>query len=137
MAMDCDRKTRCDGGMPRCATCTLYKEDCVYDSGQDGRKPASKEYVQSLQERIRSLEAALDETCRQNGAEGQDASLGEPASTPSTAVTDAAEGPSPSTRNRGASGRFKVLRRNHVFAYGPTSSYVCDFNEAFVCASPV
>lgn len=49
------RRTRCDG-QPRCATCKSLNEECVYEGDQDGRRPATKQYVESLKNRIKLLE---------------------------------------------------------------------------------
>jgi hypothetical protein len=37
----------------------LYEEDCVYEPDLDGRKPATKMFVEALQNRIRVLEDML------------------------------------------------------------------------------
>lgn len=52
------RRTRCDG-QPRCGTCRLVDEECVYEGDQDGRRPATKQYVESLKNRIKQLESQL------------------------------------------------------------------------------
>ncbi|RXK38884.1 hypothetical protein M231_03833 [Tremella mesenterica] len=52
------RRTKCDG-QPRCATCKSFDEECIYDPDQDGRKPATKLYVQALVNRVRTLEEQL------------------------------------------------------------------------------
>lgn len=111
------RKSRCDGATPSCSTCLAHKEECTYSAG-DGRKPPSKEYVQSLQERIRALERALEEQTQQScsGATPSDLSTNAPDSLCS------GEGRAARPQNHG--GRFKVVRGNQVVAYGPTSSYV-------------
>ena len=55
------RRTKCDG-QPRCATCVAHDEQCIYDPDQDGRKPATKLYVEALVNRVRALEQELEET---------------------------------------------------------------------------
>jgi hypothetical protein len=41
-------------------SCVLYKEECVYNTEQDGRRPAAKAYVAALEDRIRVLEKLLE-----------------------------------------------------------------------------
>ncbi|ORY35317.1 fungal-specific transcription factor domain-domain-containing protein [Naematelia encephala] len=52
------RRMRCNG-QPRCQTCTTYDEECIYDPDHDGRKPATKQYVEALVNRVRQLEDML------------------------------------------------------------------------------
>ncbi|KAJ0158880.1 Nitrogen assimilation transcription factor nit-4, partial [Colletotrichum tanaceti] len=51
--------TQCDGQRPACARCSERSISCLYRSEEDGRKPASKSYVQLLRNRIDLLEAVL------------------------------------------------------------------------------
>lgn len=54
------RKAKCTGQPPSCQTCQLYNDECKWGEDDDGRKPASRQFVQSLKNRIKSLEAALE-----------------------------------------------------------------------------
>jgi hypothetical protein len=38
----------------------LYKEECVYNTEQDGRRPAAKAYVAALEDRVKVLERLLE-----------------------------------------------------------------------------
>lgn len=136
-------KTRCDGATPKCSTCTTYHEDCIYSTALDGRKPASKEYVKALQQRITLLEQALEEQTAaihrmsvqeggDEGGEGVRGGGGEPQTGEASQshrhpvqspLDDLLSGESPSSQIA-AGGRFKIMRRDHILAYGPTSSYV-------------
>lgn len=49
---------RCSGGTP-CEACILYHEECVQSDSHDRRRPASKQYVSALEERVKELEALL------------------------------------------------------------------------------
>ncbi|OHW91774.1 C6 transcription factor [Colletotrichum incanum] len=53
------RRAKCDGLRPACARCSERSLSCIYRSEEDGRKPASKSYVQLLRNRINLLEAVL------------------------------------------------------------------------------
>ncbi|OLN93224.1 Nitrogen assimilation transcription factor nirA 4, partial [Colletotrichum chlorophyti] len=53
------RRAKCDGNRPVCARCAERSINCLYRSEEDGRKPASKSYVQLLRNRIDVLEAVL------------------------------------------------------------------------------
>jgi hypothetical protein len=76
-------KKKCDGVMPRCSTCAIYKvrycisplsrgelllmprqEDCRWEGHVDYRKPVSREEVTSLRSRIAELERQLKGTQR-------------------------------------------------------------------------
>lgn len=106
--------------LPSCSTCQAHKEECIYDPDHDGRKPPSREYVQSLLGRIKALETAL--------AERQPEENGE------TPTSDYVDSQSPNTAgsadasHRPKSARFKIVK-NQVVAYGPTSSYVSRLRE--------
>jgi hypothetical protein len=52
------RRTKCDGA-PRCSTCQLHDVSCVYGHEHDGRRTASKQYVQALEHRVKELETQL------------------------------------------------------------------------------
>mgnify|MGYP001576829577 FL=1 len=54
------RKAKCSGDVPSCESCLISHEDCSYSGEHDGRKPASKQYLKALQERVKALEALLD-----------------------------------------------------------------------------
>ncbi|KAK0377076.1 hypothetical protein CLIM01_05546 [Colletotrichum limetticola] len=53
------RRAKCDGLRPICGRCSERAINCLYRSEEDGRKPASKTYVQLLRNRIDLLEAVL------------------------------------------------------------------------------
>ncbi|KAK1637517.1 hypothetical protein BDP81DRAFT_318007 [Colletotrichum phormii] len=53
------RRAKCDGLRPICGRCSERSINCLYRSEEDGRKPASKTYVQLLRNRIDLLEAVL------------------------------------------------------------------------------
>ncbi|KAF9870578.1 hypothetical protein CkaCkLH20_11884 [Colletotrichum karsti] len=53
------RRAKCDGHRPVCSRCSERSIKCQYRSEEDGRKPASKSYVQLLRNRIDLLEAVL------------------------------------------------------------------------------
>ncbi|KAK6213434.1 c6 transcription factor [Colletotrichum tabaci] len=53
------RRAKCDGQRPACTRCSERSINCLYRSEEDGRKPASKSYVQLLRSRIDLLEAVL------------------------------------------------------------------------------
>ncbi|KAF4876585.1 Nitrogen assimilation transcription factor nirA [Colletotrichum siamense] len=53
------RRAKCDGQRPVCTRCSERNINCMYRSEEDGRKPASKSYVQLLRNRIDLLEAVL------------------------------------------------------------------------------
>lgn len=50
---------KCDGSRPSCARCSSRSQVCRYASNEDGRKPASKAYVDLLRGRISTLEHTL------------------------------------------------------------------------------
>lgn len=50
---------QCDGKTPRCSRCAERALDCAYATEEDGRRPASKSYVQLLRKRIDVLERTL------------------------------------------------------------------------------
>jgi len=39
-----------------CKVCQIYDRECIYDRDKDGRRPARKDYVAALEERVRQLE---------------------------------------------------------------------------------
>lgn len=51
--------SQCDGTRPACTRCISRGQTCKYAGGEDGRKPASKTYVDLLRRRIRALEQVL------------------------------------------------------------------------------
>ncbi|CAK7228636.1 hypothetical protein SCUCBS95973_006945 [Sporothrix curviconia] len=53
------KRMRCDGNVPSCASCLAKGIDCEYQLRENKRKPPSKRYVESLQARIRVLEAQV------------------------------------------------------------------------------
>ncbi|KAF6811841.1 hypothetical protein CMUS01_13180 [Colletotrichum musicola] len=53
------RRAKCDGQRPACSRCAERSINCLYRTEEDGRKPASKSYVQLLRNRIDLLEAVL------------------------------------------------------------------------------
>ncbi|KAJ4984908.1 C6 transcription factor [Stagonosporopsis vannaccii] len=53
------RRAKCDGQKPACSPCVNKSIDCQYSVASDGRKPASKSYVQLLRDRIEMLECIL------------------------------------------------------------------------------
>lgn len=62
--------------------CALTEGDCIYGSAPDGRKAASKTYVDALHQRIRALELMLDQAGLPHGGdplEGPAHDVGEPA----------------------------------------------------------
>lgn len=64
------RYSQCDGTRPACTRCLSRGQACKYAGGEDGRKPASKTYVDLLRRRIQALEQVL-----RNHAIDVDASL--------------------------------------------------------------
>lgn len=50
---------QCDGARPACSRCLSRGQPCQYPGGEDGRKPASKAYVDLLRRRIQALEQIL------------------------------------------------------------------------------
>lgn len=50
---------QCDGQRPNCSSCIKRSIDCQWSTTSDGRKPASKSYVQLLRNRIELLECIL------------------------------------------------------------------------------
>lgn len=50
---------QCDGARPSCLSCVKKTINCQYSTVSDGRKPASKSYVQLLRDRIEVLECIL------------------------------------------------------------------------------
>lgn len=50
---------QCNGARPKCSRCLDYATDCNYSTEEDGRKPASKFYVEALRGRINLLEGIL------------------------------------------------------------------------------
>ncbi|KAL7424094.1 hypothetical protein Q5752_001679 [Cryptotrichosporon argae] len=103
------RKTKCDGAKPTCGTCAGYRDECAWDE-DDGRRPASRAYVQSLRDRIRVLETALGER-----------------------ITEVAPGLSPDGAGHGVADvqavtgdMLHLQMGNHgeeVYYHGPTSAY--------------
>ncbi|CRG92311.1 putative transcriptional regulatory protein C530,05 [Talaromyces islandicus] len=53
------RRSKCDGKKPACSRCLARGVECSYTTGEDGRRPASKTYVQLLRRRIDHLERLL------------------------------------------------------------------------------
>ncbi|CAG8137466.1 unnamed protein product [Penicillium olsonii] len=51
------RKIRCDGDLPRCASCRKANVDCV----TDGKQEVSRTYIANLQKRVQWLEALIQE----------------------------------------------------------------------------
>lgn len=51
--------SQCDGARPACSRCLSRGQPCRYLEGEDGRKPASKAYVDLLCRRIQALEQIL------------------------------------------------------------------------------
>lgn len=50
---------QCDGRQPTCSRCVARSMDCRYAMEPDGRRPASKSYVDLLRNRISLLERVL------------------------------------------------------------------------------
>ncbi|KAL5086748.1 hypothetical protein Trisim1_008824 [Trichoderma cf. simile WF8] len=55
-------KMRCDGADPICSTCLRRDVICQYTTRKTRGQGKSKEYIQQLEDRIRSLEASLKNT---------------------------------------------------------------------------
>ncbi|ODQ54630.1 hypothetical protein SAICODRAFT_5832 [Saitoella complicata NRRL Y-17804] len=55
------RKSKCDGGLPVCLTCQLYKTECAYDTESDRRRNRthSRQHVDALKIRVGALEALI------------------------------------------------------------------------------
>ncbi|KAL2279954.1 hypothetical protein FJTKL_13094 [Diaporthe vaccinii] len=53
------RRAKCDGARPTCCRCLSRGHACKDSGGEDGRKPASKTYVDLLRRRIQALEQVL------------------------------------------------------------------------------
>ncbi|GIJ88278.1 hypothetical protein Asppvi_007197 [Aspergillus pseudoviridinutans] len=53
------RRAKCDGKKPSCSRCLQWSISCQYSSNEDGRRPASKSYVDLLRQRIEFLEEFL------------------------------------------------------------------------------
>ncbi|GFG20349.1 nitrogen assimilation transcription factor nit-4 [Aspergillus udagawae] len=53
------RRAKCDGQKPSCSRCVQWSISCQYSSNEDGRRPASKFYVDLLRQRIQFLEEFL------------------------------------------------------------------------------
>ncbi|KAK9371423.1 fungal-specific transcription factor domain-containing protein [Lipomyces kononenkoae] len=53
------RRAKCDGRRPSCMRCLSHTIDCNYRAEEDGRRPASKAYVELLRSRIDILERTL------------------------------------------------------------------------------
>ncbi|KAH1706248.1 hypothetical protein KXV44_004000 [Aspergillus fumigatus] len=53
------RRAKCDGEKPSCSRCLQWSISCRYSSTEDGRRPASKPYVDLLRQRIQFLEDFL------------------------------------------------------------------------------
>ncbi|KAK9235283.1 fungal-specific transcription factor domain-containing protein [Lipomyces kononenkoae] len=53
------RRAKCDGRRPSCTPCVSRTIDCNYRAEEDGRRPASKAYVELLRNRIDILERTL------------------------------------------------------------------------------
>ncbi|GFF69631.1 hypothetical protein IFM60648_02969 [Aspergillus lentulus] len=53
------RRAKCDGQKPSCSRCLQWSISCQYSSNEDGRRPASKSYVDLLRQRIQFLEEFL------------------------------------------------------------------------------
>lgn len=107
------RKSRCDGARPSCSTCVVFGQECSYDPAQDGRKPPSRDYVRSLEERLRVLEAAI-----------QDKYTSDCSSFSPSQAEDAQPLPRDALPPVSSGGLFKVMNKDYVLAYGSTSSYV-------------
>ena len=60
------RKTRCDPSLPRCLPCERSGSVCEYLDAAKGRK-INRYYVVKLQEKVRSLEAELDQYIEEDG----------------------------------------------------------------------
>ncbi|ORY78476.1 fungal-specific transcription factor domain-domain-containing protein [Leucosporidium creatinivorum] len=63
------RRSKCDAVRPTCGACALVEEACGYGDQLDGRKAASKTYVDALHQRIRALEGMLEEAGLPHGGE--------------------------------------------------------------------
>jgi hypothetical protein len=53
------KKIKCDGITPRCSHCVLYSQECVFRSGADKRKIASKDRLAALELHAQQLESLL------------------------------------------------------------------------------
>ncbi|KAK1673372.1 fungal-specific transcription factor domain-containing protein [Colletotrichum godetiae] len=121
------RRMRCDGQQPICGSCTRRGTECEFQHADNKRRPPSKKYVESLQARIRHLEAqvvalgsqpatgsgdlAATETTEDN--DGQDDSTGE---------DDDGNG-GPLSDLTGLVGRLNVTEDGQLHYFGSQSSY--------------
>ncbi|ORY28190.1 fungal-specific transcription factor domain-domain-containing protein [Naematelia encephala] len=101
------RRTRCDG-RPSCATCKIHDDECIYDADKDGRKPASKQYIESLEKRIKQLERQVSQ--HTNVIAGS--------STRWDPAHPIAEVYSPANLRA-----FRISHSGAIVHYGPTSTY--------------
>ncbi|KAG8163233.1 hypothetical protein KVR01_006530 [Diaporthe batatas] len=53
------KRMRCDGQQPVCGSCLSRGVECIFQHAENKRRPPSKKYVESLQARIRHLEAQV------------------------------------------------------------------------------
>ncbi|KAF8608463.1 hypothetical protein BDV93DRAFT_603272 [Ceratobasidium sp. AG-I] len=53
------RRRKCDRRTPVCSLCEKRNDECVYDPTLDQRRPAQKNYVAALEERVALLEGIL------------------------------------------------------------------------------
>ncbi|ORY35048.1 fungal-specific transcription factor domain-domain-containing protein [Naematelia encephala] len=104
------RRVRCDG-LPRCSTCQVSDVECIYDPDQDGRKPATKLYVEALVNRVKALEEQLA------NQDGNTSST--PGSPMDTGLTTAAR----LLESEGARGTLRI-ENNSVMHHGPSSAFM-------------
>ncbi|KAF4779066.1 fungal specific transcription factor [Colletotrichum scovillei] len=118
------RRMRCDGQQPICGSCTRRGTECEFQHADNKRRPPSKKYVESLQARIRHLEAQVVALGSQPASgdlaaettedhDPQDDSAGD----------DNDDGGGPLSDLTGLVGRLNVTEDGQLHYFGSQSSY--------------
>nr|XP_036586915.1 fungal specific transcription factor [Colletotrichum truncatum]KAF6797472.1 fungal specific transcription factor [Colletotrichum truncatum] len=116
------RRMRCDGVQPVCGSCVKRGIQCEYQHSENKRRPPSKKYVESLQERIRLLEAQVVSLGSQPSAGILDPQAEEP-DEPEPEDDGADEEQDPLSELTGLVGRLNVIDDGQVHYFGSQSSY--------------
>ncbi|KAH7175271.1 fungal-specific transcription factor domain-containing protein [Dactylonectria macrodidyma] len=53
------KRTKCDGGQPRCSACNYRQQDCEYSQAESNRRRHSNAYIMALEARVATLERQL------------------------------------------------------------------------------
>ncbi|KAL2272583.1 hypothetical protein FJTKL_06300 [Diaporthe vaccinii] len=115
------KRMRCDGQQPICGSCTSRGTECKFQHAENKRRPPSKKYVESLQARIRHLEAQVISL----GSKPADTSANLDLAPDFEEEDDAtgADEEGPLSDLAGLVGRLNVIDDGQVHYFGSQSSY--------------